>query len=274
MGALNVSPESFYAGSVRRDAAELVDAAAAMVGAGAALIDVGAMSTAPYLAAVVSEDEEALRLEAAVRALVGHVGVPVSADTARPEPARAALAAGARILNDVTGLADPRVARLAAERGVSVVLAASPAAARAAGTVVDPTDPIGTVRACLAASVGRALRAGVAIERIVVDPGIGFFLETPAARAAWDVRVLGDLPALAALGRPLLVGLSRKSFIGAITGRMRPEERLAGSLAATALAVAGGAAAVRTHDVADTVDAVRVVERIAGCASAGQGAAP
>jgi dihydropteroate synthase len=118
-------------------------------------------------------------------------------------------------------------------------------------------------RALLAACLDRARRAGIAEERIVLDPGIGFFREGPVS---WDVRdaaVLAGLRGLSGLGRPLCVGVSRKSFIGAITGRPAPADRLAGSLAATAVAVVNGAAVIRTHDVAETLDAVRVAERLA-----------
>ncbi|MBI2217884.1 MAG: dihydropteroate synthase [Candidatus Rokubacteria bacterium] len=262
MGVLNVSPESFYAASVHQACDDVTATATAMVGAGAAVVDVGGMSTAPYRATRIGEDEEASRLARAVGALARHVTVPISVDTARPGPAHAAFGAGACVLNDVTGLADDRVAALAAERGVSVILMASPAGARAAGIAVDPGDPIGTVRACLEASLARAAAAGIPADRTVLDPGIGFFLEEATARAAWDVRVLGALAELQDLGRPLCVGVSRKSFIGAITGRERPDDRLAGSLAATVLAVGGGAALVRTHDVAETRDAVLVAEHV------------
>jgi dihydropteroate synthase len=119
-------------------------------------------------------------------------------------------------------------------------------------------------RRLLAACLARAHAAGIAEERVVLDPGIGFFREGPTAWDVRDVVVLAGLRELSEVGRPLCVGVSRKSFIGAITGRSATAERLAGSLAATALAVANGAALIRTHDVAQTVDAVRVAERIAG----------
>jgi dihydropteroate synthase len=264
MGVLNVSPESFYAGSVHRACDDLFGTAEAMVAAGAAVVDVGGMSTAPYRATAVDEEEEASRLARAVGALAHHLTVPISVDTARPGPARASFDAGARVLNDVTGLTDDRVAALAAERGVSVILMASPAGARAARIAIDPGDPVGTVGACLEACLARAFAAGIPADRIVLDPGIGFFLDEAGARAAWDVRVLASLSDLAALGRPLCVGVSRKSFIGTITGRGRPDDRLAGSLAATVLAVGGGAALVRTHDVAETRDAILVTEVMGG----------
>lgn len=293
MGALNVSPESFYGGSVLVGDEELLRAALAMVEAGAALVDVGARSTAPYLRTEIVEDEERDRLARAVSLLVRKLPVPVSADTARPGPARAALEAGARVLNDVTGLADPRVARLAAEHEASLILMASPAAfgvgalssttlapAREAddrprgsdnphytglGEGPDPdADPVATVRRLLEVALGRARAAGIADERVVLDPGIGFFRDEAIPWDEWDARVLARLGELRALGRPLCVGISRKSFVGAITGRRESAERLPGSLAATALAVWNGAALVRTHDVAETLDAARVAERLRG----------
>lgn len=263
MGVLNVSPESFYAGSVYASDA-LVSAAQAMVDAGAALLDVGAMSTAPYLAGGVSIDQERDRLVAAVETLAGKVFVPISVDTARVEPAAAAFDVGASVLNDVTGLTDAVLARLVAARGVSVIVMASPIAAAAAG--LDPRgarDPVSLVSDCLAAALRRARAAGIADERVVIDPGLGFFLEREDARAAWDLAALARLRDLEALGRPVAVGVSRKSFIGRVTGRRDPAERLAGSLAATTIAVLGGAALIRTHDVAATLDAVRVAERLA-----------
>jgi len=118
------------------------------------------------------------------------------------------------------------------------------------------------VRVLLAEGLERARAAGISDERIVLDPGIGFFRDEGMPWDAWDARVLAGLGALGALGRPLCIGVSRKSFLGAITGRQATDERLAGSLAATALAVWNGAALIRTHDVAETLDAVRVAERV------------
>jgi dihydropteroate synthase len=260
MGALNVSPESFHAGSVYRETGALVEAAVAMVEAGAALIDVGARSTAPYLETAVSDAEEARRLAGAVDALVAKLSVPVSADTCRSEPARAALESGARILNDVHGLRDRALARLAAEHEVGIIAMAFPDSESAARDA--DRGPVAATRALLAACLERARRAGIAPERVVLDPGIGFFREEALSWDERDLTVLGALRRLLDLGRPLAVGVSRKSFIGAITGRAAPADRLAGSLAATALAVVNGGAVIRTHDVAETVDAVRVAERI------------
>lgn len=261
MGVINVSPESFHAGSVYRGDEAILRAALQMVEAGAALVDVGARSTAPYLDTEISEAEETDRLAHAVALLADTLPVPVSADTPRPAVARAALEAGARVVNDVSALAEPALAREVAARDAALITMAAPGP----GRVV--TTPIATVRAVLAEALGRARAAGIDEERIVLDPGIGFFREAAVPWHEWDVAVLGGLATLEDLGRPLCVGVSRKSFVGALTGRAATDERLAGSLAATAAAVLGGAALIRTHDVRETVDAVRVAERIAGVTS-------
>jgi dihydropteroate synthase len=255
MGVINVSPESFHPGSVYGGDA-LLRVAQEMVEAGAALVDVGARSTAPYRQTEISETEEAERLARAVERLADKLPVPISADTARPAAARAALEAGARVLNDVSTLAEPALAREVVAHDASLITMAAPVAGRALG------EPVASVRALLADALRRAEAAGIPDERIVLDPGIGFFREAPVAWHDWDVAVLAGLPALRALGRPLCVGVSRKSFIGALTGRTATEDRLAGSLAATAAAVLNGAALIRTHDVRETVDAVRVTERL------------
>jgi dihydropteroate synthase len=302
MGVINVSPESFHAGSVRRGH-DVLATAQAMVDAGAALIDVGARSTAPYLPTEISEAEETARLVRAVELLAAKLPVPVSADTSRPGSARAALEAGARVINDVSTLRDPAVARLVASHGASLVLmAARPVGAgrragpggvrRPRGRSVGPLTqglpsgaradvgretgrrtppgparrpapaPVANVRKILADGLRRALSAGIPRRRIVVDPGIGFFRGEAIPWDEWDVRVLAGLASLRLLGRPVCVGVSRKSFIGAILERPDTWERLAGSLGATAIAVVNGAAVIRTHDVLETRDAVRVAERI------------
>jgi len=256
MGVLNVSPESFHAGSVHTDGADLLAAALAMADAGAALIDVGARSTAPYATARVSEADEGDRLARAVEILAAKIPVPISADTARPGPARAALDAGARVINDVSGLRDPEVAALLHQRGAGAILMALPTNAPLG------LPPVATVKELLDEALQRADQAGIFDERIVLDPGIGFFRGEGIAWDAWDTAVLARLGALDALGRPLCVGVSRKSFLRAILGKPETADRLAASLAATSVAVWNGASLIRTHDVAETIDAVRVVERI------------
>src|SRR5439155_1559533 len=187
VGVVNLSPESFHAGSVYTRDDDLLGAALGMVEAGAALIDVGARSTAPYLDAALDEAEERDRLVRAVELLARKLPVPISADTAR------------------------------------VVERLRP---RPPGP---PVDPVGHVMGLLRAALGRARAAGIPEERIVVDPGIGFFRDEGIPWHEWDARVLAGLGGLNELGRPVCVGVSRKSFIGAITGRQRPAERLAGS---------------------------------------------
>jgi dihydropteroate synthase len=257
VGAINVSPESFYSGSVVLDGERLLRTGEAMARAGAAWLDVGAMSTAPYLAARIPEAQEAERLRWAVGLLAAKVDVPISADVSRGEAARAALEAGARIVNDVTGLAgDPALAALVARSGAGLVLIASPA------TAAGGAEPIQVVTLSLARSLALARAAGVPDASMVLDPGIGFFRGEAVAWPEWDCRVLAGLPALRSLGRPLLVGVSRKSFIGALAGVEDPAERLPGTLAATAAAVLGGVHIIRAHDVAETLQAVRIAEAI------------
>ena len=222
MGVINVSPESFHSGSVYRETGAVVDAARAMVEAGAALIDVGARSTAPYLETEISEDDEARRLAMAVDALVAKLPVPVSVDTCRPGPARAALESGARIVNDVHGLRDQALARLAAEHEAGIIAMAFP---EATDVVIDDGSVAGT-RTLLAACLERARRAGIPDERVVLDPGIGFFRGGSISWEQRDAGVLAGLRALSDLGRPLAVGVSRKSFIGAITERTATADRL------------------------------------------------
>ncbi len=251
MGAINVSPESFYGKSVAHDRDDLQRLAAHMVEEGADLLDIGAMSTAPYGSGAISEEEEAARMAAAVRAVREVVRVPISADTQRSRVAAVALEAGATIINDVSGLRhDAQMAPLAASAGGLVLMASEqhPTA----------TEPVAMIRGVLRAGLARAQRAGIARERVVLDPGIGFLRR---ARVPWhdlDCIVLARLARLRGLGHPLLVGVSRKSFVGRITGRSRPEERLSGSLAAAAIAVYNGAAVIRAHDVAATVEVARM----------------
>jgi dihydropteroate synthase len=256
MAVLNVSPESFYRGSVAADLDDLARRAEAAAAEGVDLLDVGAMSTRPWGDVAISADEEADRLGAAVARVRGAVSLPISADTQRAGPARAALEAGATIVNDVAGLHDDRqLAQLVAERGADLVVMAR---ALPAGR----GRPIVRVAARLRASLHRAAVAGIPPERVTIDPGIGFTVGAEIAAADWNLQLLRDLAYLRRLGRPVLVGLSRKAFIGRILGLDDPADRLTGSLAATAVAVANGAHVIRTHDVAATRQAVRIAEAI------------
>jgi dihydropteroate synthase len=254
MGVINVSPESFYKGSVRNDERALQETALRMVEEGASFIDIGAKSTAPYLETQIPVEEEIRRAVWAVRTVKDVVDVPVSIDTTNSRVAEEALKVGADIVNDVTGLkGDPRMANVVADHGVPAVLCAH-------GEVKDFMDPVRTVLSFLQESLTIALENG--ISEVAVDPAIGFLRPEVPKWYEWDSKVIANLNLLKILGRPILIGVSRKSFIGAITGRKDPSERLAGSLAATAIAVLKGANIVRTHDVRETLDAVKVASFI------------
>lgn len=267
MSAINVSPESFYKGSVVRSEEELVARVARDVDGGAEMVDLGAMSTAPYLESEVTEEVELERVRWALRAISG-VKAVISVDTVRSSVAKAAIENGATVINDVSGLKnDPGMATVLRDYGVSLVAMARSYGRQGGG-------PIIRVRHALRDTLRIAEDAGIDRNRVVLDPGIGFFRREGGGRAyspqslmpwyEWDAKVLGGLRKLEVLGRPLCVGLSRKSFLGEILDIKDPEERLTGSVAATALAVANGADLIRTHDVVETVQAVRVAEAVTG----------
>jgi dihydropteroate synthase len=256
LGAINVSPESFYKGSIANDEDGLRQLATEMDADGADMIDVGAMSTAPYLETEISEAEEIRRLLWAVGVLRAATTLPISVDTKRSRVALAALDAGAAVINDVSGFRhDPAMAEVAAQRAQGAILMASESSPGA-------QDPIGTVVGLLRTSVSRADAAALPEHRVVLDPGIGFFRDAAIPWHAWDCEVVRRLGELRVLGRPILVGVSRKSFIGKLIEKPDPADRLAGSLAVTAIAIAHGAHLVRTHDVGATRDAIRVAEAL------------
>jgi dihydropteroate synthase len=272
-GVLNLGRESFYPGSVVKPG-QVYERALRMVEEGASLLDVGAMSTRPG-AVVVSAEEERERVSQAFESLRG-IGVPLSVDTQRASVAEVALRKGAEVVNDVSGFkSDPGMAKVVAENGASAILMASwvrPGetllARREGSEAISTLD--GVVEA-LRSSLELALKAGVDEEKIVVDPGIGFSVGPQTSsgpqvtEGRWherDVRVLAGLRRLRVLGRPICVGASRKSFIGRILGLPDPSDRLAGSLGASVMAVVNGAHVLRTHDVRETVHAVRVAEAI------------
>ncbi len=256
VGAINVSPESFYPGSVAVDEASLKQRAEEMSAEGADLLDIGAMSTAPYLTTEIPEAEEIQRLSWAIGVVRNTVALPISADTTRSRVALAALDAGADVINDVSGLRrDPGMGEVVAKRARGVILMASE-------TTPEARDPIETVRRLLAESLQIVWKAGVPEHRVVVDPGIGFFRKAALPWYEWDCEVLRRLGDLKTLDRPVLVGVSRKSFIGQILDQPDPADRLAGALAATAVAVANGAHMIRTHDVGPTREALRMAETL------------
>lgn len=250
MGIVNANPDSF-SDVVRADSFDRQLALAlALVADGADIIDVGGESGVTYNAPT-PPGEEAARVVPLVEALVAH-GVTVSVDTWKPAVARAALGAGAAILNDVSGLRDPELATLAAQTGAALVIMHTRAEPKHATFPDYDGDVVADVESFLRERVSTALAHGVGLDQILLDPGPDF-AKTPAE----TVAVLRALDRLQALGRPLLLAISRKYFVGAITGRA-PADRLAGTLAAAAWAVDAGAAILRVHDVGAVHDLLAV----------------
>jgi dihydropteroate synthase len=254
MGIINATPDSFSGDGLLRAPGPLVEVAVAqavrMVDEGADLLDVGGESTRPGHS-VVSEADELARVVDVVRAIRARLpDVPLSIDTSKAAVAEAALEAGADILNDVTAVtAGAALARVAAAHGAPYIVMH----ARAQGVYVDVVSEVLTD---LAAALERAEAAGCPRERLIVDPGIGFGKSAPD-----NIRLLGGLAALRDLGRPILLGTSRKSTIGTVLG-LPPEERVEGTLATTALGIAAGVDIVRVHDVAANLRAARVSDAI------------
>ncbi|MCC6547107.1 dihydropteroate synthase [Candidatus Sumerlaeota bacterium] len=258
VAAVNVSPESFYAGSVLRTP-QIADAVKQAEDDGAAMIDIGAMSTAPYKETRITEAEEAARMAVAIRAARGATRLRLSADTQRAEVARVALDEGADIINDVSALrADNGMAALIAARGAGVILMAND------DTTIEEggRSPINVVRDLLMEAMDRAMAAGIAKERIIIDPGIGFFRERSLPWDEWDWEVLRRVGELRALGVPVMVGASRKSFLGKISRGAVAEDRLAGSLAVAAWCAQEGVDWLRVHDVRESSDVLRVLSRL------------
>jgi dihydropteroate synthase len=264
MGILNVTPDSFSDGGELRGADDALRRGEAMLAQGASLLDVGGESTRPG-ARSVPVAEELRRVIPVVEALVRRLPLPVSVDTRKAEVARAALDAGAAVVNDVSGLAyDPRVGEAVARAGAGLVLMHMRGTPREMQELARYGAVGREVAAELREAVGRARRAGVAEESIVLDPGIGF-----AKTADQSLQLLRDLGPVRELGFPLLVGPSRKSFLGRIL-EAEPSERTVGSAVACALAFQQGALILRVHDVAAAVEALAVAAAVrAGEVSAG-----
>ncbi|WP_375456102.1 dihydropteroate synthase [uncultured Methylobacterium sp.] len=252
MGILNVTPDSFSDGGRFLGEAAACRQAETLVGEGAALIDIGGESTRPGHVPVPAKEEQA-RVLPAIRALAPRLPVPISIDTYKASTAEVALAAGARIVNDVWGLQrEPDIARVAAAHGAPVMIMHN------RETIDAGLDIVADMLRFFEASLGIARRAGIADGDIVLDPGIGF-------GKSWEqhLEALRRLPELRALGFPVLVGVSRKSLLGRLHDReTAPAERLVGSLGAHALAATLGADIVRVHDVAAHVEALRVVDAV------------
>jgi dihydropteroate synthase len=251
MGVLNVTPDSFSDGGRFFDPERAIDHARRLVAEGADILDIGAESTRPYGGAVaVSADEELRRLEPILPTILG-LGIPISIDTMKATVAAWALDAGAAIANDVWGLQhDPDMAPVIAERSAPVIVMHNREAA-------DPAiDVIADIAAFFSRSLAIADRAGIARDRIVLDPGIGFG-KTPEQ----SILALSRLEEFKSFGLPILVGASRKRFIDSVSPAP-PDRRIGGSIASHLIAVAKGAAIVRVHDVAETVQALKVAAAI------------
>ncbi len=260
MGVLNVTPDSFSDGGRFLGRAAALEHARRMLSDGADIIDIGGESTRPGAAAT-SETDELDRVIPLVEVLRGECdarGVPLSVDTRKPAVMRAAIAAGASLINDVGALDAPGAIEAIAPSEVAVCLMHMRGEPATMQQVANYNDVVGEVKAFLADRAAACESAGIARDRIVVDPGFGF-----GKTVGHNLALLRWLAEIVALGYPVAVGLSRKSTIGALTGR-EVGERTAGSIAAALAAVARGAAIVRVHDVRETVDALKVWRAVEG----------
>lgn len=260
MGILNVTPDSFSDGGQFLDPKTAVERGLQMVAQGAAMIDVGGESTRPG-SKPVPPAEQIRRIVPVIGALAERIDIPISIDTTDVEVAWAALRAGASLLNDITALGDDRMAELAAHQQVPVILMhmqGSPATMQAAPHY---DDVVQEVRDFLVARAEKAVRLGIPQERVFLDPGIGF-----GKTLEHNLALLRSLDRLVATGHRVLVGPSRKGFIGKLTGRDKPAERVFGTAAAVAWCVWAGASIVRVHDVAEMVDVAKVTRAITGSA--------
>jgi dihydropteroate synthase len=256
MGILNVTPDSFSDGGQFLDTDQAVEHGLRMANEGAAIIDVGAESTRPG-AESVSGEEQIDRANPVIETLVQKVSVPISIDTYKFDVAKAALEAGAATINDITALADDRMAKLAAEREVAVVLMHMQGTPRTMQVEPKYKDVVGEVLEFVLRRAKRAEQFGIPKERIFIDPGIGF-----GKTLDHNIELLRNIDRFVATGYRVLVGTSRKSFIGKITGKENPADRIFGTAATVALCVAAGVSIVRVHDVAEMADVVKVVNKL------------
>ena len=257
MGIVNVTPDSFSDGGAHFDAGAAIAHGLALAAEGADILDVGGESTRPGAQAV-SVEEELRRTIPVVEALSRQLAIPVAIDTSKPEVMRAAVAAGAGMINDVYALRRDGALEAAAALGVPVVLMHMQGEPRDMQANPDYDDVVGEVHRFLAERIFAAEMAGIDRKRIVVDPGFGF-----GKTGAHNLQLLAQLQRFTELGVPVLAGLSRKKTIGEVTGRDDPRARVHGSVAAHLVAAQRGATLLRVHDVAATVDALKVWNAVA-----------
>jgi len=256
MGILNVTPDSFSDGGLYRDIEAAIERGAQMVADGADVVDVGGESSRPGAEPVVLE-EELSRVIPVIQALVERAGVPVSIDTYKPEVARAALDAGASIINDITGLADADMKALAAERKVPAVIMHMQGTPRTMQENPVYEDLISDIMLFFRERVGEAVEAGLPQEFLIIDPGIGF-----GKTVEHNLEVIRKLGDFKSLGLPILIGTSRKAFIGKVLGGLDPTERLEGTAATVALSIGGGANIVRVHDVKEMARVAKMADAV------------
>lgn len=265
MGILNVTPDSFSDGGRfmgkggRPDVGRLVEAALEMVRDGADIIDVGGESTRPGSIGVPAS-EEIDRVAPVIRAIAGRTDTPISIDTCKSETARAALDAGASIINDISAMRfDPEMGALAARTGAAVVLMHMKGTPADMQDAPEYEDLVGEVSAFLGDAAERAIKAGVSADRIMLDVGIGF-----GKTLSHNIELISRLDEFTALGYPVVLGVSRKAFIGALTGGLPAGERIEGTIAANVLGISRGAAVIRVHDVRAAKRAALVADAILG----------
>jgi dihydropteroate synthase len=258
MGVLNVTPDSFSDGGLWVDPGTAVKHGIEMVEQGAAIIDVGGESTRPG-AEIITEEEELRRVIPVIEGLAAELECVISIDTRKPSVARAAVAAGAHIVNDTAGeAAEPGMDRVAAETGAAIVVMHSRGTPQSMRDLTDYNDVVTEVKAFLEKRAAQLLQLNVAADAICLDPGFGF-----AKDPAQNIEMLKRLDELTSLPFPILVGTSRKSFIGAVLD-LPTDQRTEGTIATVAWAVAAGARIVRVHDVEPAVRAIRMTEAMQG----------
>lgn len=258
MGILNVTPDSFSDGGRFLDAEKAIEHGLRMASEGAAIIDVGGESTRPG-SAPVSSDEQIRRVTPIIQALRAKIAAPISIDTYKFDVARAALDAGAAMINDITALSDERMGELAAERQVPVVLMHVQGTPETMQNEPKYDDVVGEVLDYLLGRAKRAEQLGIATERIFIDPGIGF-----GKTLEHNLLILRHIGRFVATDYRVLVGTSRKSFIGKLTSKDKAADRIFGTAATVALCAAAGVSIVRIHDVAEMMDVLKVANAVGG----------